>query len=120
MRRAAVIATLAVALLGGAAAAAAETVTVRPGMILGRWGMSAEACSAGEMLEFTAEGGYRSTLDEGDPHEGRFRTERDHIILLDANEPDRELALVVMDMAPNKLIVFDETIESDRLLVRCR
>jgi hypothetical protein len=119
LRRAGRIAILLAATLF-TGAAAAETITIRSGMIVGRWGMSVEGCNAGEILEFTTEGGYRSTLDEGDPHEGRFRTERDHIILMDADEPDRELALVVMDMAPNKLVVFDETIESDRMLVRCR
>ncbi len=98
----------------------AQAVTVRPGMILGRWAINPAACEAGELLEFTQEGGFRSTLDEGDPREGRVRTERDKIILIDAEQPDRELALVVFDLTPQKLVAFDETIEADRMLVRCR
>jgi len=123
LHRPGVIILLAVLLVAGITAMAparAESLTVKPGMIVGRWAVSAEACNAGEMLEFTTEGGFRSTLDDDDPHEGRFRTERDHIILLDANEPDRELALVVLDLSPNRMTAFDETIEADRMLVRCR
>lgn len=105
--------TLAAALLSSAAAAQSLNV-------VGRWAVSPERCAAGELIEFGADGQFRSTLDEAEPREGRYRTGRDRIVLLDESEPDRELALIVLDFSPTRLVAFDETIEADRRLVRCR
>lgn len=88
--------------------------------VVGRWAISPERCNAGEAIEFGADGAFRSTLDEGAPREGRYKTGADRIVLLDDNEPDRELVLIVLEHAPNRLVAFDETIEADRRLVRCR
>ena len=88
--------------------------------VVGRWAVSNERCQSGELIEFSADGSFKSTLDENEPREGQYRTGRDRIILLDANEPDRELALIVIDHSPNRLVAFDETIEADRRLMRCR
>ena len=88
--------------------------------VVGRWAVSNERCQAGELIEFSADGSFRSTLDENEPREGQYKTGRDRIILLDAAEPDRELALIVLDHTPTRLVAFDETIEADRRLVRCR
>lgn len=98
-----------------AAGAAAQSLEV-----IGRWAASNERCQSGELIEFLADGSFRSMLDENEPREGQYKTGRDRIILLDAAEPDRELALIVIDHSPNRLVAFDETIESDRRLVRCR
>jgi hypothetical protein len=98
-----------------ASAAAAQSLNV-----VGRWAVSRERCEAGELIEFSADGTFRSTLDEAEPREGSYKTGRDRIILLDENEPDRELALIVLDLTPNRLVAFDETIEADRRLLRCR
>lgn len=98
-----------------AAPAAAQSLNV-----VGRWAVSNERCQNGELIEFLADGSFRSTLDENEPREGEYRTGRDRIILLDAAEPDRELALIVLDLTPSRLVAFDETIESDRRLMRCR
>lgn len=111
MRRLALISALALA----TASAAAQSLNVT-----GKWAVSNERCQAGELIEFGADGSFRSMLDEAEPREGQFKTGRDRIILLDANEPDRELALIVIDYTPNRLVAFDETIEADRRLVRCR
>jgi hypothetical protein len=88
--------------------------------VIGKWAVSNERCQNGELIEFASNGSFKSTLDENEPREGRYRTGRDRIILLDAAEPDRELALIVIDYSPNRLVAFDETIEADRRLMRCR
>ena len=111
MRRLALIAALALVATG----AVAQSLNV-----VGKWAASHERCEAGELIEFAADGSFKSTLDENEPREGQYKTGRDRIILLDAAEPDRELALIVIDFSPNRLVAFDETIESDRRLMRCR
>ena len=112
MSRGAVIVALAAAL--ASAGAAAQSLNV-----VGRWAVSQQRCDS-EVLEFGADGKFRSTLDEREAREGSYRTGRDRIILLDDAEPDRELALIVIDFSPTRLVAFDETIEADRRLVRCR
>lgn len=112
MRAPAFIAALAALASAGAAAQSPSVV--------GKWAVSNERCQSGELIEFAADGSFRSTLDENEPREGQYKTGRDRIILLDANEPERELALIVIDHSPNRLVAFDETIEADRRLVRCR
>ena len=73
-----------------------------------------------EAISFESDGSFNSTLDDAQPRSGKYRTGRDRIILLDEQEPDRELALIILDYTPTRLVAFDETIESDRRLVRCR
>ncbi|HEX6959474.1 MAG TPA: hypothetical protein VF194_15935 [Ferrovibrio sp.] len=115
---------LAALLLGGSAVPAvpsvAQTVAVAPASLVGRWSEGQAGCGRGEVLEFTAEGGFRSTLDEGDPREGRYRVNRDRIILVDNAEPDHEVMLFVLDLSATNLTAFDESIEADRRLVKCR
>lgn len=110
-----VAAFAAAALALASAGAGAQSLNV-----IGKWAVSNERCESGELIEFAADGSFRSTLDEDEPREGQYRTGRDRIILLDADEPDRELALIVIDFTPNRLVAFDETIEADRRLTRCR
>ncbi len=112
MSRGVIIIALAVAL--ASVGAAAQSLSV-----VGKWAVSQSRCET-ESIEFTADGAFKSTLDEAEPREGKYRVGRDRIILLDDAEPDRELALIVLDYTPTRLVAFDETIESDRRLVRCR
>jgi hypothetical protein len=87
--------------------------------VAGKWAVSQSRCES-EAIAFEADGSFTSTLDEAQPRSGKYRTGRDRIILLDEQEPDRELALIILDFTPTRLVAFDETIESDRRLVKCR
>jgi hypothetical protein len=120
MSRGAIIVALAAALCfaGAAASSFAQTQTQNL-TVTGRWAVSQQRCDS-ETLEFGTDGRFRSTLDQAEPREGTYRTGRDRIILVDEAEPDRELALIVIDFAPARLVAFDETIEADRRLVKCR
>lgn len=111
MRGAILIAAMALA----AMSAAAQSLDV-----VGKWAVSNERCQSGELIEFLSDGSFKSTLDESEPRQGQYKTGSDRIVLIDANEPDRELALIVLDLTPNRLVAFDETIEADRRLMRCR
>lgn len=111
MRGAILIAAMALA----AMSAAAQSLDV-----VGKWAVSNERCQSGELIEFLSDGSFKSTLDESGPRQGQYKTGSDRIVLIDANEPDRELALIVLDLTPNRLVAFDETIEADRRLMRCR
>lgn len=112
MSRGVIIIALAVAL--ASVSAAAQSIS-----ILGRWAVSQSRCDT-EAIAFEADGSFSSTLDDTQPRSGKYRTGRDRIILLDEQEPDRELALIILDYTPTRLVAFDETIESDRRLVKCR
>lgn len=103
----------------GAAAAVAQPAVVQPGMVAGRWAVSPARCDT-EALSFAADGTFTSTLDGQAERSGKYRTARDRIILVDAEEPDRELALILIDLSPTRLVAFDETVEADRRLVKCR
>lgn len=117
MSRGVIIIALAVALAH--AGAAAQSVSVQASFLPGKWAVSQSRCET-EAISFEADGSFSSTLDEAQPRSGKYRTGRDRIILLDEQEPDRELALIVIDFTPTRLVAFDETIESDRRLVKCR
>lgn len=123
MSRGAIIVALTAALASVGAAVPVSAQSSSAGAqalnVVGRWAVSQSRCEE-EALEFTADGRYRSTLDENETREGKYRTGRDRIILVDDDEPDRELALIVIDYTPSRLVAFDETIESDRRLIRCR
>jgi hypothetical protein len=112
MSRGVIIIALAVAL--ASAGAAAQSISV-----VGKWAVSQSRCET-EAISFEADGSFASTLDDAQPRSGKYRTGRDRIILLDEQEPDRELALIIIDISPTRLVAFDETIESDRRLVKCR
>ncbi|WP_341910714.1 hypothetical protein [Ferrovibrio terrae] len=112
MSRGVIIIALAVALAH--AGAAAQSLSV-----VGKWAVSQSRCDT-EAIAFEADGHFSSTLDDKEPRAGQYRLGRDRIILLDDAEPDRELALIVIDYSPTRLVAFDETIESDRRLVKCR
>jgi len=116
MSRGVIIIALAAALayVGAAADTFAQSLNV-----VGKWAVSQARCEE-EVLEFTADGHFKSTLDENEAREGKYKTGRDRIILIDEDEPDRELALMVIDYTPTRLVAFDETIEADRRLVKCR
>lgn len=117
MSRGVIIIALAAALTS--VGAAAQSIAVQPSSILGKWAVSQSRCES-ETIAFEADGSFSSTLDDAQPRAGKYRTGRDRIILLDEQEPDRELALIVIDFSPTRLVAFDETIESDRRLVKCR
>lgn len=87
--------------------------------VQGRWAVSQERCAT-ESIEFGADGKFVSTLDADGVRQGGYRTGADRIILLDEAEPDRELALIILDLTATRLVAFDETIEADRRLVKCR
>ncbi|MCW0231991.1 MAG: hypothetical protein OJJ21_00150 [Ferrovibrio sp.] len=112
MSRGVIIIALAVALAH--AGAAAQSLSV-----VGKWAVSQSRCDT-EAITFEADGQFISTLDGAEPRTGQYRLGRDRIILLDEQEPDRELALIILDYTPTRLVAFDETIESDRRLVKCR
>lgn len=99
--------------------AAAHSAYAQSISVAGKWAVSQNRCET-EAISFEADGSFSSTLDEAQPRSGKYRTGRDRIILLDEQEPDRELALIVIDYSPTRLVAFDETIESDRRLVKCR
>ena len=117
MSRGVIIIALAVALVS--AGAAAQSISVQASSLSGKWAVSQSRCDT-EAIAFEADGSFNSTLDDNQPRSGKYRTGRDRIILLDEQEPDRELALIILDYTPTRLVAFDETIESDRRLVKCR
>lgn len=122
MSRGVIIIALAVALAHAGAAAQsayAQSVSVQASSLLGKWAVSQSRCDT-ETIAFESDGSFNSTLDDAQPRAGKYRTGRDRIILLDEQEPDRELALIILDYTPTRLVAFDETIESDRRLVKCR
>ena len=84
MSRGVIIIALAVALAH--AGAAAQSVSVA-----GKWAVSQSRCET-EAISFESDGSFNSTLDDAQPRSGKYRTGRDRIILLDEQEPDRELA----------------------------
>jgi hypothetical protein len=104
---------MAAALVSGAAMAQSALP------VQGKWAVSQERCAT-ESIEFAADGKFVSTLDAAEPRQGTYKTGRDRIILLDEAEPDRELALIILDLTATRLVAFDETIEADRRLVKCR
>jgi hypothetical protein len=112
MRRGALI-ILAAALVSGAAVAQASLP------VQGRWAVSQERCAT-ESIEFGTDGKFVSTLDADGVRQGSYKTGADRIVLLDEAEPDRELALIILDLTTTRLVAFDETIEADRRLVKCR
>jgi hypothetical protein len=117
MSRGVIIIALAVALVS--AGAAAQSAYAQSISVVGKWAVSQSRCES-ETIAFEPDGSFNSTLDDTQPRSGKYRTGRDRIILLDEQEPDRELALIIIDYSPTRLVAFDETIESDRRLVRCR
>ncbi len=117
MSRGVIIIALAVALAH--AGAAAQSASAQSISVVGKWAVSQSRCET-EVLAFEADGHFSSTLDEKEPRAGQYKLGRDRIILLDEQEPDRELALIILDYTPTRLVAFDETIESDRRLIKCR
>lgn len=117
MSRGVIIIALAVAL--ASVGAAAQSISVQSMSVVGKWAVSQSRCET-EAIAFEADGQFSSTLDGAEPRTGQYRLGRDRIILLDEQEPDRELALIILDYTPTRLVAFDETIESDRRLVKCR
>lgn len=117
MSRGVIIIALAAAL--ASAGAAAQFAYAQSISVVGKWAVSQSRCDS-EAIAFDADGSFNSTLDDNQPRSGKYRTGRDRIILLDEQEPDRELALIILDYTPTRLVAFDETIESDRRLVKCR
>lgn len=86
--------------------------------LVGRWATSQGQCPA-EYLQFGRDGRFESTLDD-EKREGTWRASRERVTLTDENEPDRPLTLHLLDFSGSRLVAFDETIEADRRLVRCR
>ncbi len=117
MRRVAFIAMAAALVSGAAMVQVAMAQSALP--VQGKWAVSQERCAT-ESIEFAADGKFVSTLDAAEPRQGTYKTGRDRIILLDEAEPDRELALIILDLTATRLVAFDETIEADRRLVKCR
>lgn len=128
MSRGVIVIALAAALVSAGAAApirfassawAQQAVNITKAAVLGKWAVSQSRCET-EAIEFDNEGRFTSTLDENEPREGAYKTARDRIILLDDDNPDGEQALIVLDFSATRLVAYDETIESDRRLVKCR
>lgn len=122
MSRGVIIIALAVALaiVGAAADLSAQAGGGQPALnVVGKWAVSQSRC-ADEVLEFTADGHFTSTLDENEPRGGSYKTQRDRIILVDDDAPDEDLTWILIDFSPARLVAFDETIEADRRLVKCR
>lgn len=123
MSRGVIIIALAAAL--ATVGAAADSIAQQPASnqqalnVVGKWAVSQSRC-ADEALEFTADGHFTSTLDENEPRGGSYKTRRDRILLTDDDAPDEELTWMVIDFSPARLVAFDETIEADRRLVKCR
>lgn len=126
MSRGAIIIALAAALaLVSAAAefapaqAQQQSLNVAAASLVGKWAVSQSRCED-EAIDFAADGHFRSTLDENEPRAGSYKVRRDRIILVDDDAPDEELTLMILDFSPGRLVAFDETIEGDRRLVKCR
>lgn len=124
MSRGVIVIALAAALVSAGAAApvhvhAQQAVTITKAAVLGKWAVSQSRCET-EAIAFDSEGRFTSTLDENEPREGEYKTARDRIILLDDDNPEGEQALIVLDFSATRLVAYDETIESDRRLVKCR
>lgn len=94
-------------------AAAAQGIDV-----VGRWAGSADRCVA-EFLLLERDGSYESRLDD-EPRKGRWRLQRDRLTLVADDEPDSPIVMHILDHGPNRLVAFDESIEADRRLLRCR
>jgi len=99
-------------------ATASVALAQSAGDFAGRWASSAGQCES-EYLLLEKDGSYASTLDE-EKHEGKWRAQRDRLVLTDNDEPDRPFLLQILDFSGNRLVAFDESIESDRRLTRCR
>lgn len=124
MSRGVIIIALAVALayVGATADSLAQQAQGQqqaPLNVVGKWAVSQSRC-ADEVLEFTVDGHFTSTLDENEPRGGSYKTRRDRILFTDDDAPDEELTWMMIDFSPARLVAFDETIEADRRLVRCR
>lgn len=113
MRRA-VLGLAATALLG----AAVPAMAAQPADLVGRWAASQGQCDM-EFVVFERDGHFVSQLEE-DKREGTWRLARDRVTLIAADEPDRPWLLHILDYTGNRLVVLDESIESDRRLQRCR
>ena len=105
---------LAVALLCAPAAAMA----VQPAELAGRWAASQGQCES-EFIALERDGNFLSQLEE-DKREGTWRLARDRVTLVAADEPDRPWMMHILDYTGSRLVVLDESIESDRRLQRCR
>ena len=125
MSRGVIVIALAAALVSAGAAAPirvhaqSAAVNITKAAVLGKWAISQSRCET-EHIEFDNDGRFASTLDENEPREGAYKTARDRIILMDDDNPDGEQALIVLDVSATRLVAYDETIEADRRLVKCR
>lgn len=86
--------------------------------LVGRWAASQGQCEA-EFILFERDGNFRSTLDE-EPRDGTWKIARDRVTLTASDEPDRPSVMHILDYTGSRMVAFDEAIESDRRLQRCR
>jgi len=81
----------------------------------GVWAPRADACKTA-FLALRPSGEFENRLGD-EPRKGRFRATADRITL--RFEEGEEQVLPVMDRTESRLVLFDETVEGDRRLVRC-
>jgi hypothetical protein len=81
----------------------------------GLWAARRQECSE-RFIRFDADGRFENRLGD-EARAGRFRAERDRIVL--RGEDGEEQVMPVMDRTDTRLVLFDESVEADRRLVRC-
>ena len=82
----------------------------------GRWGADPTDCSD-DVIAFLPGGRFEARFD-GQGRAGTYRQERDRLVLL-SDEGDEQV-MPVLELSPQRIVLFDETIESDRRLRPCR
>lgn len=82
----------------------------------GRWGTDPADCSD-DVIAFLPGGRFEARFD-GQGRAGTYRQERDRLVLL--SDDGDEQVMPVLELSPQRIVLFDETIESDRRLRPCR
>jgi hypothetical protein len=82
----------------------------------GLWAVRRQEC-AERFLRLDGDGRFENRLGD-ESRAGRFMVQGDRIVLR-ADDGDEQV-MPVMDYAGERLVLFDDSVEADRRLVRCR
>jgi predicted NBD/HSP70 family sugar kinase len=82
----------------------------------GLWAVRRQEC-AERFIRFDGDGRFENRLGE-ETRSGRFAVQGDRLVLR-ADDGDEQV-MPVMDHAGDRLVLFDDSVEADRRLVRCR
>ena len=82
----------------------------------GLWAVRRQEC-AERFLRLDGDGRFENRLGD-DTRTGRFTVQGDRLVL--RADDGEEQVMPVMDHAGDRLVLFDDSVEADRRLVRCR